>query len=100
MQAKELQADQHGIVYASMAGFNTNAIVTEDNTVNFFQDWVRALDASRIRGVPTGRSHPSPQQRAEAIKVHLRQILDKMEVFNVGLWFYSGFTKSRGLWLL
>lgn len=88
VQAKELYADKYGILYASMAGFNTNAIVTEDNTVNFFQDWVRALDPSRIRGVRTDRSHPSPQQRAEAIKAHLRQILDKMEVFNVGLWFY------------
>jgi tetratricopeptide (TPR) repeat protein len=89
VQAKELQADQHGIVYASMAGFNTNAIVTEDNTVNFFQDWVRALDPSRIRGVRADRSHPSSQQRAEALKVHLRQILDKIEEFNVGFWFYQ-----------
>ncbi len=89
VQAKELQADQHGIIYASMAGFNTNAIVTEDNTVNFFQDWVRALDPSRIGGVRADRSHPSPQQRAEALKVHLRQMLDKMDVFNVGLWFYQ-----------
>jgi tetratricopeptide (TPR) repeat protein len=89
VQAKELQADQYGIVYASMAGFNTNAIVTEDNTVNFFQDWARALDPSRIGGVPTNRSHPSPQQRAEALTMHLRQILDKMDVFNVGLWFYQ-----------
>ena len=89
VQAKELQADQHGIVYASMAGFNTNAIVTEDNAINFFQDWARALPLSRIGGVPTYRSHPSPQQRAEAIKMHLRQILDKMEEFNVGLWFYQ-----------
>jgi tetratricopeptide (TPR) repeat protein len=87
VQAKELQADQHGIVYASMAGFNTNAIVTEDNTVNFFQDWVRTLDPSRLRGVRADRPHPSPQQRAEALKVHLRQILDKVDVFNVGLWF-------------
>jgi tetratricopeptide (TPR) repeat protein len=89
VQTKELQADQHGIVYTSMAGFNTNAIVTEDNAVNFFQDWARALEPSRIGGVPTYRSHPSPQQRAEAIKMHLRQILDEMEAFNVGLWFYQ-----------
>jgi tetratricopeptide (TPR) repeat protein len=89
VQAKELQADQLGIVYASMAGFNTNAIVTEDNTVNFFQDWVRALDPSRIRGVRADRSHPGPLLRADALKVHLRQILDKIEEFHVGLWFYQ-----------
>jgi tetratricopeptide (TPR) repeat protein len=97
VQAKELQADQHGIVYASMAGFNTNAIVTEDNTVNFFQDWVRALDPSRIRGVRADRSHPSAQQRAEALKVHLRQILDKIEAFNVGLWFYQAGNYAKAI---
>jgi tetratricopeptide (TPR) repeat protein len=89
VQAKELQADQHGIVYASLAGFNTNAIVTEDNTVNFFQDWVRTLDPSRLRSVRADRAHPSPQQRAETLKVHLRQILDKLDEFHVGLWFYQ-----------
>src|SRR5215510_11731924 len=97
VQSKEFQADQHGIVYASMAGFNTNAIVTEDNTVNFFQDWVRALDPSRIRGVRADRSHPSSQQRAEALKVHLRQILDKIEEFNVGLWFYQAGNYAKAI---
>ena len=35
--AKELQADEQGIVYASLAGFNTNTIVTQNDAVNFFE---------------------------------------------------------------
>ena len=34
--AKEIEADEHGIIYAAMAGFNTSAIITEDQKVNFF----------------------------------------------------------------
>jgi tetratricopeptide (TPR) repeat protein len=87
--AKELQADEYGIVYASMAGFNTNAIVTEDNTVNFFAEWVDALDPSRLVGMDKGPSHPSPQQRAATVKTRLRQILDQVAVFQLGVWFYQ-----------
>jgi tetratricopeptide (TPR) repeat protein len=86
--AKELQADEQGSVYAAMAGFDTNAIVIEDNKNQFFEDWVRALDPRRISGVSRG-SHPTPQHRAATVKARLRQILDRMEVFKIGLWFYQ-----------
>lgn len=86
---KELQADEHGIIYASMAGFNTNAIVTEDNKVNFFEEWVRMFDPTRIPGVHNDSKHPSPKQRAEAVKASLKQVLDKVELFNLGLIFYQ-----------
>jgi tetratricopeptide (TPR) repeat protein len=87
--AKELQADEQGIVYASLAGFNTNAIVSQDDSSNFFAEWIRALDPSRFSDVQRNPSHPTPEQRAEAVRARLRQILDKTEVFHVGLRFYQ-----------
>jgi tetratricopeptide (TPR) repeat protein len=87
--AKELQADEHGIVYASMAGFNTRAIVTQDGRVNFFADWIRALESHYGSGRFAGRTHPSPDERADVVKIRLQQILDQVEVFTLGLRFYQ-----------
>jgi tetratricopeptide (TPR) repeat protein len=95
--AKELQADEQGIVYASMAGFNTNAIVTEDDQVNFFAAWVRALEPRRSSGIPQDRAYPTTKQRAEVVKARLKQILDKTEVFKVGLWFYQAGNYPRAI---
>ncbi len=91
--AKELQADEHGVVYAAMAGFRTNAIVTEDGRVNFFQEWVTALDPQRIRS----ESHPAPQQRATAVKARLHHVMSKIDAFQVGLRFYQAGDYTRAI---
>ena len=87
--AKELQADEHGIVYAAMAGFNTEAIVSDDDQVNFFAEWIAALDPQRTRSQKPDPSHPHPQQRAATVKARLRQVLEKVELFAWGLRFYD-----------
>jgi tetratricopeptide (TPR) repeat protein len=86
---KELQADEHAIVYASMAGYNTTAVVTEDDKVNFFEEWVTTLDPARIPGAHKDASHPSPKHRAEAVKARLRQVLENVELFDLGVLFYQ-----------
>jgi tetratricopeptide (TPR) repeat protein len=86
--ARELQADEQGIIYASMAGFNPHAIVTADNSVNFFADWLRTLDPRRVSGIAVGQLRPTPQERAEALRAHLRRVVDKTAIFQAGLWFY------------
>lgn len=87
--SKELQADEHGIVYASMAGFDTSAVVTEDGRVNFFAAFYEAIDPAALPGAPRDSSHPTPPQRAEVVKVRLRQVLEKVDLFRLGLWFYQ-----------
>jgi hypothetical protein len=88
---RELQADERGIIYAAMAGFNPQAIVSEGQAVNFFADWVRALDPQRLRGLAAGQVRPTPQERAEALRAHLRRVADHTAAFQVGLWFsYAG----------
>jgi tetratricopeptide (TPR) repeat protein len=85
--AKELQADEYGIVYASMAGFDTGSVVSED--VNFFEEWVKALDPERIEGMKADATHPTSEQRAETVKARLRQVLEKVALFDLGVHFYQ-----------
>jgi len=87
--AKELQADEYGIIYASMAGFNTNAIVSEDEKINFFEYFYKSLDPENIKGAQKDFTHPTPKQRAETVKARLKQVLEKVELFNLGLVFYQ-----------
>lgn len=86
---KELQCDEYGIVYASMAGFDTRAIVLEDDKVNFFRYFAAALDPSNIKGGAPDADHPSPDARAAAVKARLVQVLDAVDLFDAGLLFYE-----------
>jgi len=95
--AKELQADEHGIVYAAMAGFQTHAIITEDGRVNFFQEWVEALDPEQVGAAYQGKSHPAPKQRVTAVKARLQQVVNKTDAFEVGLHFYQAGDYTRAI---
>jgi tetratricopeptide (TPR) repeat protein len=85
---KEMQCDEYGIVYASMAGFDTRAIVMEDDKVNFFRYFAAALDPENIKGEARDAEHPSPDARAAAVKARLVQVLDVVDLFDLGLLFY------------
>ncbi len=85
--ARELQADNDGIVYAAIAGFNPRAIVTEDHTVNFFSDWLRALNPHRLD--PTSTSPMSSANRANAVTKRLRRIINDIDMFYWGVRFYQ-----------
>ncbi len=96
--AKELQADEHGIVYAAMAGFRTDAIVDIDGRVNFFQEWVNALNPAQVGAAYQGsQSHPAPQQRAMVVKARLHQVVEKTDAFEVGLHFYQAGDYTRAI---
>jgi tetratricopeptide (TPR) repeat protein len=82
---KEEQADMWGILYASMAGFNTRAIVSDNESKNFFEEWVQAMEPQRVGGMP---SPTSPDIRAGIVKGALHSVLEQMDVFTLGLQFY------------
>jgi tetratricopeptide (TPR) repeat protein len=86
---KEMQCDEYGIVYASMAGFDTRAIVLEDDKVNFFRYFAAALDPGNIKGEARDAEHPTPDARAAAVKARLIQVLDVVDLFDLGLLFYQ-----------
>jgi hypothetical protein len=98
VSARELQADEHGIIYAAMAGFNTRAIVTADGSVNFFADWVRAI--GRLEGVSVEQMRPTPKERAEALRVRLRQVVDRTALFQAGVWWYYAGNYQQAIRLL
>jgi tetratricopeptide (TPR) repeat protein len=87
--AKEIQADEHGIVYAAMAGFNTRAIIDEDDKVNFFEYVAAALDPANVKGFHKDATHPSPKQRAVTVKARLKQVVEKTDLYDQGLLFYQ-----------
>jgi tetratricopeptide (TPR) repeat protein len=92
-----MQADEHGIVYASMAGFDTRAIVTQDDRVNFFRYFAAALDPGNIKGLIKDAEHPTPEARAAAVRARLMQVLEDVELFDLGLLFYqSGDFETAG----
>jgi len=95
--AKELRADENGILFTSMAGFDVNQIISKDIKTNFFRQWEALLDINRISnnnhvlksGVRKSNVHPSTEQRTAAVLARLQQIADQAELFQLGLLFYQ-----------
>ena len=91
LQHQELQADTNGMIYAAMAGFHPQAIVTRDHAVNFFQEWIESREPNRIGRRPDTASHPTSQRRAEALTAALQRVVSQTVAFQIGLWLtYAG----------
>jgi len=91
LQHQELQADTNGMIYAAMAGFNPQAIVSRDHAVNFFQEWIESREPNRIGRRPDAASHPTSQRRAEALTAALQRVVNQTVAFQIGLWLtYAG----------
>jgi tetratricopeptide (TPR) repeat protein len=95
--AQELRADEHGMIYAAMAGFNVQTLVAEDLTHNFFQEWLQARTPRAVGLGLTASSHPTPEQRAAAVTAHLRQVAQQVAVFEAGLWWYYAGDYARAM---
>ena len=78
---KELQADQYGVIYASVAGYDVDSVVSRDK--NLFEEWARAIDPSGFFKGTT--KHPSPEQRAVAVIARLRDVSRRLSVFRAGV---------------
>ena len=72
-----------------MAGFDTRAVVMEDDKVNFFKYFAAALDPENLKGTTRDASHPTPEARAAAVKARLLQVLDVVDLFDLGVLFYQ-----------
>ncbi len=88
---QEFQADTSGMLYATMAGFNPQAILSRDRSANFFQAWVESRDPSRIGRRPVVSTHPTTQQRVDLLRVSLQRVAHQAAAFQAGLWWlYAG----------
>lgn len=86
--AKELRADELGITYLTMAGFDPRAVLGDAKANDFFHEWIATLDPKRL-GAPKTRTHPDASQRVATIQARLRQVADHADLFNLGLLLYQ-----------
>jgi len=82
---KELQADDYGLLYASMAGYDPKVIVNS-NGKNFFQEW-----ASRTGGeiAYTDSLHPVPEDRGLFLLSRMEDLKKNLILFDLGVRLYQ-----------
>lgn len=80
VKAKELQADDGGFLYASLAGFRTDQIFAKNKDgENFLDYWVtqtRTLE---------DKLHLGPQERSDYLRHRFNAITTRVEYFNSGV---------------
>lgn len=87
VSAKELQADQYGLLYASQAGYNVKRIV--DTDTNFFREWTAATNPALLEGVVMQVTHPKIEERSAAALLTMKRVVDKIGVFEKGVEAYK-----------
>jgi len=85
--AKELQADQYGLLYASQAGYDVKRIV--DTDTNFFREWTAATSPALLEGIVMQVNHPKIEERSAAALSTLQRVVEKIEVFEKGVEAYK-----------
>ena len=78
--AKELQADQYGIVYASLAGYRSDEIISKDK--NFFIEWTEQETPSEDI---TKSLRKVLDKRAVAVSLRLKEVSERISLFELGL---------------
>jgi len=94
--AKELRADELGITYLTMAGFDPGAVLGDANTGDFFHEWIATLDPERL-GLKKSHTHPDPSQRVATVEARLRQVAEQADLFNLGLLLYQAGDYPRAI---
>ncbi len=77
---RELQADQYGVVYASLAGYDSDIVISEDKS--FFREWAeKSLPEKGIRKELAA----TLDQRERAVYLRLKEISEKVSLFKLGV---------------
>lgn len=76
----ELEADQYGAIYAALAGFRMDAVISKD--ANFFKEWSKATYSAMTGLSP---DHPTVNQRATAVVARLKEVTSRLELFHTGV---------------
>ncbi len=80
IRGMELEADQYGIIYAALAGFGADAIVSKDE--NFFKEWFRATEPPPST---FNREDTFLNQRVFAVTARLNEVTSRIEFFHAGV---------------
>ncbi len=87
--AKELKADEQGIIYAAIAGYNVSQLFLQnESNDDFFKGWISNLYPQTERYANKAQNYPSLQERETAIKARLHQVHSHAKLFQFGVWFY------------
>ncbi|WP_455202684.1 tetratricopeptide repeat protein [Kaarinaea lacus] len=91
IEAKELRADERGILFAAMAGYSPFSIVSDSATdeKSFFHQWHEALNVSQYAQANAASTHPTSSQRTMAVLARLKQVSEQSDLFRVGLIMYQ-----------
>ncbi|WP_455206833.1 tetratricopeptide repeat protein [Kaarinaea lacus] len=91
IEAKELRADERGILFSAMAGYNPFAIVNEQTGEqgSFFHEWHQLLNVSQYAQLDLPDTHPTSSQRSTAVLARLKQVSEQSDLFRVGLILYQ-----------
>ena len=81
--AKELIADQYGLLYASQAGYKVGRVAAADT--NFFREWAAATSPDMLEGVVMAATHPKIEERAAAARATLSRVTEHIELFDRGV---------------
>jgi tetratricopeptide (TPR) repeat protein len=76
----EIEADDHGFIYAAMAGYPVDKLLADDSRQqNFFVYW----EQQTFRRV--NNTHPDPEVRANLLRARLQALLDSLPYFHFGV---------------
>ena len=78
---RELQADQYGIIYASLAGFEIAPVVSKEKS--FFDEWAGMIGGGSLS--VRNSAYPSPKERAKTIRVRLHEVVKRLGFFETGV---------------
>ncbi len=81
----ELLADQKGAIYAAMAGYDMSELCGNNN--NFFKYWARQTGIGYF--YDDNPRHPSYEKRAQFIRLQLKAVAKKVELFKAGVLLYQ-----------
>jgi len=98
---REFEADERGITYAAMAGFDTSEVVDADSGKSFFQEWQDAQGIGRYLPENISDSHPVVQLREQELLNQLKTVESRAQLFHIGMMYYgAGNFKQAARYLL
>ncbi|MCW9013182.1 MAG: hypothetical protein OQL06_05310 [Gammaproteobacteria bacterium] len=84
--SKELRADEQGLTFAIMAGFNPDNILGHSTNGSFFENWITRFSANPDL---VSKTHPSAEQREIAVTSRMDEIRRQSLLFRLGVWFHQ-----------
>jgi tetratricopeptide (TPR) repeat protein len=92
--ARELQADQYGVIYAVLAGYDADTLFTGDR--NFLLEWAEKSAPARAHEKEF-RTYLS--QREKAIEMRLAEVAEQVGLFKLGVASFSAGRQDEALLL-